>query len=81
MFCEEIRTKQYLSYISFCPLRILYNSKFIIMAISFGTNSVVVTSVHCNTFVLLKFYDKCGKELGVQICRVKLVIRIKLRDI
>ena len=47
MFCEEIRTKQYLSYISFCPLRILYNSKFIIMATSFGTNSIVVTRAHC----------------------------------
>ena len=36
MFCEEIRTKQSLSYILFCPLRILYNSKFIIMATFFG---------------------------------------------
>ena len=32
MFYEEIRIKQGLSYILFCPLRILYNSKFIIMA-------------------------------------------------
>ena len=47
MSYEKIRTKQYLSYISFCPLRILDNSKFIIMATSLGTNSVVVTRVHC----------------------------------
>ena len=32
MLYEEIRLKQGLSYISFCPLRILHNSKFIIMA-------------------------------------------------
>ena len=46
MSSEEIRTKQGLSYISFCLLRILYNSKFILMATSFGTNAVVVTRVH-----------------------------------
>ena len=39
--------KQSLSYISFCPLRILYNSKFIIMEKSLGTNAVIVTRVHC----------------------------------
>ena len=38
MFFEEIRYD-----ISFCPLRILYNSIFIIMATSLGTNVVVVT--------------------------------------
>ena len=47
MFYEEIRIKQGLSYISFCPLRILYNSKFIIMATSLGTNAVVIMGVHC----------------------------------
>ena len=47
MIYEEIRTKQGISYISFCPLRILYNSKFIIMATFMGTNAVVVTRVHC----------------------------------
>ena len=41
----KIRINHGLSYISFCPLRILYNSKFIIMATSFGTNAVVVTRV------------------------------------
>ena len=45
MFHEEIRTKQDLSYISICSLSILYNSKFILMAISSETNTVVVTSV------------------------------------
>ena len=47
MFHEEIKIKQGLSNISFCPLRILYNSKFIIMTASLGTNAVVVTRVHC----------------------------------
>ena len=47
MSCEEIRTKQALSYISVCSLSILYNSKFILMATSLGTNAVVVTRVHC----------------------------------
>ena len=47
MFTEETRIKQGLSSISFCPLRIIYNSKFISMATSLGTNAVVVTRVHC----------------------------------
>ena len=47
MFFVEIRIKQCLSYISFCSLRILYNSTFILMATSLGTNSVVVTRVQC----------------------------------
>ena len=46
-FYEEIRRKKSLSYISFCSLRILYNSKFILMPTSFGTNAVVVTRVNC----------------------------------
>ena len=47
MFYEEIRIKQGLSYITFCPLRILYNCKLILMAISLGTNVVVEMRVHC----------------------------------
>ena len=47
MFYEEIRIKQGLSYISFCPFRILYKSKFILMATSLGTNAVVIMTVHC----------------------------------
>ena len=35
-FYEKIRIKQGLSYISFCPLRILYNSKFILNCNIFG---------------------------------------------
>ena len=38
MFCEEIRTKDDLSYISICSLSILYYSKIILMATSVGTN-------------------------------------------
>ena len=47
MFFEEIRTKQYLCYISTCSLSILYNNKFNLMAMSLGTKAVVVTRVHC----------------------------------
>ena len=50
MFCGEIRIKQGISYISFWPLRILYNSKFILMATSLGSNAVVVTRVHYTQF-------------------------------
>ena len=46
-FYEEIRIKHGICCISFCSLRILYNSKFILMAIYLGTNAVVVTRVHC----------------------------------
>ena len=60
MFYEEKRIKQGLSYISFCPLRILYNSKIVIMATSLGTNVVVVTRVRCTNwppvFESLKLY-------------------------
>ena len=51
-FYREIRIKYGVCCISFCSLRILYNSKFILMATSFGTNAVVVTRVHCNCFWL-----------------------------
>ena len=47
MFCEEMRIKQGSSYIVFCPLRSLYNSKFIITATFSGTNAVVVPRVNC----------------------------------
>ena len=47
MFYEEIKIKQGPSYISFCPLRILYNSKFILMATSLGTNAIVIKRDHC----------------------------------
>ena len=47
MFCEEIRIKQGFSYISFCPLGILFNSKFSLMATFLETNTVVVMKVHC----------------------------------
>ena len=46
MFYEEI-IKHGICCISFCWLRILYNIKFILMAMSLGTNAVVVTRVHC----------------------------------
>ena len=33
MFYEEVTTKQDFSYMSVCPLSILYNSKYILMAV------------------------------------------------
>ena len=80
MFYEEIRTKQDLFYISICVLSFLYNSKFILMAMSWGTNAVVVTRVHCNNkyitdnhliqqFVFLSFYLIQCKHLA---CLVKI---------
>ena len=50
-FYLKIRIKQGLSYISFCSLMSLYNSKFILMAASLRTNAVVVTRVHCTKFI------------------------------
>ena len=58
MFYEEIRIKQGLHYISVCPLRILYNSKFILMATSLGTNTVVVTRVYCIHWKYLTVIEK-----------------------
>ena len=52
----EIRIKQGLSYIPFCPLRILYNSKFILMATFLGTNAVVVTRIRCMWMPQLKVW-------------------------
>ena len=43
---RKVRTMQGLPYISNSLLRILYNSKFILMAMSLGTNAVVVKRVH-----------------------------------
>ena len=51
MFYEKIKTKRDLSHILICSLRILYNSKFVLIATSLGTNAVVVTRVHCTTFM------------------------------
>ena len=59
MFYGDIRTKQDLSYISICSLSILYNSKFIILATSLGTNAVVVTRVHC----IIDAFEEKKKEL------------------
>ena len=50
LFYEEIRTKQDLSCILICSLRILNNNKFILVATSLGTNAVVLTRVHCISF-------------------------------
>ena len=49
MFYEEITAQQDLSYISICSiysLSILYNSKYIQMTSSLGTNDVVVQMIH-----------------------------------
>ena len=51
MFYEEMRTKQDLFYISICSLRILCNSKFILMATSNRISDIVVTRVHCKYLI------------------------------
>ena len=76
MFYEEIRIKQGIFYISFCPLWILYNSKFIIIATSLGTNVVVVRSFTVFGVILAnnsrsgRFKKKCisGFSVPVEIC-------------
>ena len=60
MLYEEIRIKQGISYISFGPSRILYNSEFIIMATSLGTNAVFVLRVHCNFMMMYEHQN--GKD-------------------
>ena len=45
MFYVEVRIKSV--YTLFCPMRILYNSKFILIATSLGINDVVVTRMQC----------------------------------
>ena len=62
MFNEEIRKKQDISYISFCPFRILFNSKFILMATFLRTNAVVVTRIHCISLVTKYLYLLCQKQ-------------------
>ena len=52
MFYEKTRIKECLYYISFCSLKILYNSEFIIMATHLGTNDVVVTRDHLAEYLL-----------------------------
>ena len=47
MLYEGIRIKQGLSYVSFSSLRILYNSKFILMTASLWINVVAVTRANC----------------------------------
>ena len=62
--------KQGLSYISFCPLRILYNSKFIIMITFLETNAVVVTRIHCSLNYLFQIMRvNCKKA---HFCMIKL---------
>ena len=58
MFYEEIRTKQDLSYILIRSLSTLYNSNFILMATSFGTDAVVVSRVHCNSDAYCEYITK-----------------------
>ena len=66
MFYEELRIKQGISYISFCPSRIRYNSKFILMATYLGTNAVVVTRVHCTS--LRAYADTEGPDQHAHLC-------------
>ena len=67
MFYEDIRIKPDLSCISFCSLRILYNSKFIIMTTFLGTNTVIVTRVHFILNILLA--KSIDPDQNVWMCR------------
>ena len=79
MFYEKIKIKQGLYYIPFCPLKILYNSEFTIMA----TNAVILTRVHCikalpqNTFgdILLTriqcYFIKIEITLNLEIIQMR----------
>ena len=67
MFYEEIIMKQGLCYISFCPLRLLYNRKFILMATSPETYAVVVTRVHCKIFTWNHFLSRAMNTDSLQI--------------
>ena len=57
MFFEEIRTKEDISYTSICSFSILYNSKFVLMAMYLGTKAVVETRVHCRYFAIFAKED------------------------
>ena len=48
MFYEEIWMKQCLSYISLCPLKILCNSEFVLMATFLETNRFNEGSLYLN---------------------------------
>ena len=68
VFYGYIRTKQDLFYISICSLSILYNSKFILMATSLGTNDVVVMKVHCMSSYL-QFIDQVSMATVTELLR------------
>ena len=65
MFFQEIRAEQDLSYTSICPLSILYNSKFILMATFLGTNDVVVTRVH------MSMLNRLGRQIIYRLRQAK----------
>ena len=78
MFCEEISTKEDLSYISInmYSLSILYNGKFILMAASLGTNAVVVMRVQCKLLNYSIFSDflRDFDQVSAKTCFLKLNI-------
>ena len=58
-----------------CPYRILYNSKFILMATSLGTNAVVVTKVHCIMIYSFMIFQQKIKALTALVGRLSLSLR------
>ena len=52
---------------SFCSLKSLYNSKFILSAICLGTNVIIVMRVHCSKLDLYISRNEYGKELQLFI--------------
>ena len=59
------KTRSFFFYISFCPFRILYNSKFILMATFLGSDAVIVTRVHhINLHCVLGEFPTSSKIFG-----------------
>ena len=81
MFYEEIRIKQGISYISFCPIRILYNNKFILKATSVGTNAVVVTRVHCTSmYYAVSNVGFCKRTDITKTCLFKYIVNFTTKN-
>ena len=68
MFFEEIRIKQGFSYIPLCSLRILYNSKSILMAKPKSNNQIIIIIIIIITIIILRVHSTLylsGTELDI----------------
>ena len=64
IFCKEIRIRHACI---FYPLRVLYNSKFILMATSLGITAVVVARVHCTNYHHCSLYGSLEMNLNIRV--------------